>query len=157
MSNYLLKTVYKSIYCNDFNPTSFEARMQMQKSIYLLQELGVSIGDYNFKWYKHGPYSQGLQNDILEISEAEEVPVQYSVDAQVVIDSLKEAIDQDNIKYGKCEWAECLGSLHYIKDNILPSSATNEEILKELENRKTHLNERQDNEKAMEILDSLFM
>lgn len=154
MGNFLLKPVYQSIFGESFKPNSFEERMQMQKSIYLLQELGVSVGEYDFKWYKHGPYSQNLQNDILNASV--DVPVKFSADATTVIDCLKDALHVEGIGYTSSEWAECLGSLHYIKDNLLPSSATDDDVLKELEKRKSHLNRHEDNARALQVLDNLF-
>lgn len=156
MGNYLLKPVYESIFGNAFRPNYFEDRMQMQKSIYLLQELGLSVGDYDFKWYKHGPYSQSLQNDILNSSSMGTVPISYSTDAKVAIEALKATIFQDGISYEICEWLECLGSLHYIKDNLLPSSASEEDVLAALEHRKPHLNCHADNEKALRDLVKLF-
>lgn len=156
MGNYLLKPVYESIFGNVFRSNYFEDRMQMQKSIYLLQELGLSVGDYDFKWYKHGPYSQSLQNDILNSSGIETVPISYSADAKVVIEALKAIIFQDGISYDTCKWLECLGSLHYIKDNLLPSSASTEDVLTALESRKPHLDCHSDNKKALLDLEKLF-
>lgn len=112
MGNYLLKPIYENIFGNVFKPNCFEDRMQMQKSIYLLQELGISVGDYDFKWYKHGPYSQSLQNDILNSAGINSVPIRYSADAKLVIESLKSTIYRDGISYDLCQWLECLGSLH---------------------------------------------
>lgn len=69
MANTLLASVYQDVYGEKFTSDDFSKRMKMQKLIYLLQEAGISIGDYNFHWsnhgpYKRGPYSQQLQNDI---------------------------------------------------------------------------------------------
>ena len=156
MANYLLKPVYESIFGTSFRAGHFEDRMRMQKCIYLLQDLGISVGSYNFKWYKHGPYSQRLQNDILSLSTNENISIKYSADAKVAMDSLRNAIFQDNISYTTCQWTECLGSVHYIKDNLLPSSASENEILKELESKKPHLNVHNDNERALYIVNTLF-
>ena len=65
MARELLKPVYQEVYGDRFNASLFESRMEMQKAIYILQEAGIKVGDYDFLWYKHGPYSQGLQDDIL--------------------------------------------------------------------------------------------
>ena len=54
-----------------------------------------------------------------------------------------------------CQWVECLGSLQYIKDSILPSSVDEETILSELKSRKPHLNNIKDNKIALQTLKEL--
>ena len=156
MKNYLLKTVYAKLFDNDFRPNYIKDRMKMQNSIYLLQELGLSVGDYDFKWYKNGLHSLRLKNDMLNTSNIENVPISYSVDAKVVIKKLKSIIYQDGISYQIGEWLECLSSLYYIKDNLLSSSATENDVLSALELRKPHLNCYVDNKKALRDLIKLF-
>lgn len=38
---------------------NFEQRLILQKSIYLIQRLGIDLG-YRFSWYVHGPYAPDL-------------------------------------------------------------------------------------------------
>ena len=64
MANRYLLPVYNEIYGRDFDYSNFDQRMEMQKAIYLLQDMGVPVGDYGFRWYLHGPYSQSLQDDM---------------------------------------------------------------------------------------------
>lgn len=156
MSNYLLKPVFKSVFDCEFNKSEFTDRLKMQKAIYLLQNLGISVGEYNFLWYKHGPYSQTLQNDILALNGETEENVEFSSDAKKEISALKNAIFQEDITYDVNQWAECLGSLLYIKENLLPSSATDEDVLNEIKKRKPHLNITADNEVALQTLQNLF-
>ena len=56
MSNIYIAPVYKEIYGKEFT-ASFDHRMEMQKAVYLLTEMGVPVGNYGFYWYLHGPYS----------------------------------------------------------------------------------------------------
>ena len=155
MANYLLKPVYKSIFDKDFHPNVFEDRLEMQKAVYLLQNMGISVGDYRFLWYKHGPYSQTLQNDILNLQSAKDIDVEFSSDAKREIRALKNAIFKDNLEYNVCQWVECLCSLQYIKESLLPSSVNDETILNELKNRKPHLNNDKDNKTALQTLKEL--
>ena len=67
MANRWLIPVFRALFDKDFNPESAEDRLEMQNAVYLLQSLGISVGNYGFMWYKHGLYSQALQNDILTI------------------------------------------------------------------------------------------
>ena len=155
MANYLLKPVFKSIFDRDFRPDVFEDRMEMQKAVYLLQNMGISVGDYRFMWYKHGPYSQTLQNDILNLHDVDDIDINFSADAKKEIDTLKNVIFKEGLEYNESQWVECLGSLHYIKENLLPSTAGDETVLKELKNRKPHLSNDKDDRIALEILKEL--
>lgn len=157
MSNYLLKPVFKSIFNKNFEPKNFEDRLEMQKTVYLLQNMGISVGDYKFMWYKHGPYSQTLQNDILNLRNTEEINIEFSTDAKKEIKALQKAIFKKGIKYDTSQWVECLGSLQYIKENILSSSIKDEKILTELKKRKPHLDKSKDNNIALQILKELTM
>ena len=147
MANYVLGSVYEKIYEKPFSKNSFEDRLEMQKAMYLLQDLGISVGDYDFMWYKHGPYSQSLQNDILDF-QMTDTNVYYSRDAESVIQSLHSVIMYKDKSYTTSNWAECLGSMQYLRENMLPSSASDEEIIDELVRRKPHLNNRIDNHVA---------
>ena len=155
MANYLLKPVFKSIFGKDFQSNVFEDRLEMQKAVYLLQNMGISVGDYRFMWYKHGPYSQTLQNDILSLQNAKKVNIDFSADAKKEISSLKTAFFKDGLEYNMCQWVECLGSLQYIKDSILPSSVDEETILSELKSKKPNLNNIKDNKIALQTLKEL--
>lgn len=155
MANYMLKPVFKSVFNRDFQPTRFEDRLEMQKAVFLLQNMGISVGEYKFMWYKHGPYSQTLQNDILAIQNIKEIKIEFSSDAKKEIDALKKAIFRDDLDYNVSQWIECLGSLQYIKENLLPSSVDDATLLDELKKRKPHLNIDRDNEIALQTLKEL--
>lgn len=157
MANYMLKPVFQSIFDREFQPNIFDDRLEMQKAIYLLQDMGISVGEYSFLWYKHGPYSQTLQNDILNLQSVENIDIEFSADAKQEISLLKKAIFKENIQYGLCQWLECLGSIQYIKENLLPYSAEDEVILQTLESKKPHLNKRDDNKMALKTLKDLAL
>ena len=155
MANYLLKPVFKSIFDRDFQPNVFEDRLEMQKTVYLLQNMGISVGDYKFMWYKHGPYSQILQNDILNLQSVGDINIDFSADAKREIRTLKNAVFKEGLEYNLSQWVECLGSLQYIKDSLLPSSAEEGTVLNELKNRKPYLNNDNDNKIALQTLKEL--
>ncbi len=155
MTNYFLKPVFKSIFDKEFQPNIFTDRLKMQKTIYILQNMGISVGDYKFMWYKHGPYSQTLQNDILNIKNTDNINIAFSYDAEKEITLLKNAIFEKTINYNIDKWIECLGSILYIKENLLPSSSSDKIILKELKERKPHLNNDDDNKHALQTLINL--
>lgn len=77
-------------------------------------------------------------------------------EAKRMLSRLKGIITNQEISYNRGEWAECLGSLHYIKENLLPSNASDEMLLSELEKRKPHLNKIGDNKMALSELKTLY-
>lgn len=155
MANTLLAPVYQDVYGEQFTSGDFSKRMKMQKLIYLLQEAGISIGDYNFHWYKHGPYSQQLQNDILMITDCSNHSIRYSETAKVIVSRLKSILN-DNTSYRDDVWAECLASLQYLRSSVCSNDASDEEIVKKLQERKPYLNNKSANMRALSELKLLY-
>lgn len=56
----------------NYDPTSFkekfEARLILQKTIYLMQAFGLNVG-YSYSWYLGGPYSVGLSHDAYKVAD----------------------------------------------------------------------------------------
>lgn len=148
MNSYILP-VYKSVFGEDFDHNTFNCRLKMQKMVYLLQELGTSLGNYGFRWYKHGPYSQSLLDDMYFATPNE--PIIFSEDSESNIKKLTEMM-KDMHGYEQHEWAECLASLLYLKKYILSSSADSDEIIQTLVNRKPHLNNSEANKAAYDLI-----
>lgn len=44
----ILKALYKRIFDEDFNPNDKEHRQNLQNAVYILENLGVHVGDYGF-------------------------------------------------------------------------------------------------------------
>lgn len=53
------------------NVRTFDGRLTLQKSGYLLQRAGVPLG-YHFNWYLRGPYSPDLTDDVFTLATAEQ-------------------------------------------------------------------------------------
>lgn len=155
MANVLLAPIYRDVYGEQFSSSNFSDRMEMQKLIYLLQEAGISIGDYNFHWYKHGPYSQQLQNDILATNGDSDYQIRYSETARSIVNRLTVLLNMDT-DYPRDTWAECLASLQYLRSNVFSINSSDDEILDELIKRKSHLNRPQINELALNELKTIF-
>ena len=155
MAKELLKPVYERVYGEKFNASSFEKRMEMQKAIYILQEAGIRVGDYDFLWYKHGPYCQSLQDDLLCLSGTPDITIRYSEDAKEVIERVKNVFNM-KVKYSRSAWVECLASLQYLRANIFSLSASKEDIVNNLMARKPHLNDTDTNLMALDKLDYIL-
>lgn len=155
MAKELLKPVYERVYGEKFNASFFEKRMEMQKAIYILQEAGIRVGDYDFLWYKHGPYCQSLQDDLLCLSGIPDITISYSEDAKEVIERVKNVFNM-KVKYPRSVWVECLASLQYLRANIFSLSASKEDIVSNLVARKPHLNDMDTNLMALDKLDYIL-
>lgn len=158
MANKFLLPIYEKVFNQSFAYGSFDDRLKMQKMVYLLQEEGVNIGHYGFDWYKHGPYSQVLLDDMYIESGTLPIELNYTKDADERIEKLKDIFHNDEAitLYGMKNWTECLASIHFIKFKEMGSEVSKDKVLTILKNRKPHLNKEQLNEKAYQLIDGLF-
>lgn len=157
MANRYLLPVYKTLYERNFSYSEFDQRMEMQKAVYLLQDMGVPVGDYGFRWYLHGPYSQSLQDDMHYESGREVAALTLSKEYAESIGRLHDVIHSEKRgSYSVTNWVECLASLHYLRENLLDFNATEDEVVQELENRKKHLSNHDTNVAAYRLVEGLF-
>lgn len=157
MANRYLLPVYKTLYEKNFSYSNFNQRMEMQKAVYLLQDMGVPVGDYGFRWYQHGPYSQRLHDDMHYESGRECRALTLSREYAERINQLHDVIHaEEGEKYSVSNWVECLASIHYLRENLLSFNASEEEVVQELERRKIHLNDHRTNLSAYRLVEGLF-
>lgn len=129
----------------------------MQKGIYLLQDMGVPVGDYGFRWYRHGPYSQELQDDMYYEDGKKGYTISLSAEHAESVKHLHDIIhSSEREQYTISNWVEALASLHYLHENILRFNASAEDVVAELEKRKPHLNNHNVNLSAYELVEGLF-
>jgi len=159
MANRYLIPVYSYIFDEPFSYSSFDMRLKMQKVVYLLQEMGVPISDYGFSWYKHGPYSQSLLDDAHNARSNESVPdlSSLSSDNRLAMEKLKHILTvPENTAYSLADWCECVASIHYLRQNVLPRSCKDDDILTTLVCKKAHLKDNMANEEALARVKALF-
>lgn len=157
MANRYLLPVYKTLYEHDFSYSEFDQRMEMQKAVYLLQDMGVPVGDYGFRWYRHGPYSQRLQDDMYYESGRACAELTLSKEYADSIARLHTVIhSKKRGTYSIGHWVECLASLHYLHENLLDFNVSGEEVVQELEKRKKHLDNHSTNMSAYQLVEGLF-
>lgn len=154
MANKFLLPVYEKVFNHPFSYRNCDDRLQMQKMVYLLQEKGVAIGHYGFDWYKHGPYSQVLLDDMHMENGRAYIQLNYTSETEKRIEELRgffndsEALD----KYGMKNWTECLASIHFLKNKEMGSNASEDEVLQVLTKRKPHLNNDRLNRRAYNLV-----
>lgn len=157
MANHILVPVYEALYQEPFDYSDFEKRMKMQKAVYLLQEMGVPMGEYGFRWYLHGPYSQDLQDDMYEENLRSREGAAIPLDYQAEVSRLREVLTAVRpAVYSDADWAECLGSMYYLQKHNLSSKAKPEDVIGKLRECKTHLNDDEANVAAYNALKELF-
>lgn len=144
----VLKEIYIKVYDEPFVYDNLENRIKLQKAVYLLENMGVHIGDYSFSWNKYGPYSLGLDSDAQNCSMEEEQEVIFSDFAEKGFKKIRRCIEQ-RIDYSCVQWVECISSLFYLK-NIFRFQESN--LLRELECRKPYLSNERANKKALSLL-----
>lgn len=137
----------------EFNIETLEKRVELQKSIYLIQRLGFNLG-YRFSWYKRGPYSQKLADDsykINEVSNREEIFDSYSLNINTSkIENLRTSLIQskpDDLDMQ--HWLEIIASVDYlVKVRGLSKPKAKQIIVEEKQNLSGHF------DKALEFLKS---
>ena len=157
MANYLLRPLYFQIFGSEFCSDNYEDQQKMQNSMYLLQEMGIFVGDYNFFWLKKGVYSIALRNDIINLSGTDEMDVNFSQDAKDSVELLRKVFFKSGVNYPLVRWIECLASMLHLKSYILPVSSSDETILEELQKRKPYFCNKEDNLAALNSLKELSL
>ena len=155
MGNSYIKSLYRDIYGEEFDYSDFGKRMKMQKCIYLAEQFGINVGEYAFSWYKHGPYSQRLQDDMYEESGKATSQLYYSEFAINVINRLKQLVKKakmESFGYTEEQWMECLASIHYLNRIF---NGNKQKALETLVDRKAHLSNRALNEEAYKLVTSI--
>lgn len=147
--------------------TTFDDRLTVQKSIYLIEELGLNLG-YRFSWYLRGPYSPELTRDAFEVNEVESPVAEQAklfklgrhsknvlTKFKALADDLRPRDDMRGRQVDRAKWLEMLASVHYLARY---SGVGNdfERLFNELTNRKPDLRgEREIARRAWEALKSM--
>ena len=149
--NNSLKAIYEKVYGSPFSYDDFENRKKLQKAVYLLENMGVVVGDYSFSWDSYGPYSLGLDCEASQLDDAGVQEFSFSRFAVESFRRLKE-IAETKTKYDSSSWMECIASLHYLK-NVF--RIKEDDVIAELVRRKPYLADEEANRNALAIVNSI--
>lgn len=144
----ILKEIYREIYDEPFDYMKLDHRIELQKAVYLLENMGVQVGDYSFTWDKYGPYSLELDVDACNCSKKEELNVNFSLYAKNGFERIRKYVSKGSV-YSRTHWIECIASLHYLKNIFRIRDA---KLLQELKIRKPYLSDETENRKAVSLL-----
>ena len=150
----VIHAVFKEIFGEEANFHDLDDRLKAQEAVFLLHELGVTCGDYSFRWYKYGPYSQQLQNVLLD-DYADDENVTLSEKGLDAICKVKKIIQTPHEPYSLANWLEVLGSTRYLTEYCYQPSAK-DEVLEKLCESKPYLSNKTLNLLAYETLKKYF-
>lgn len=122
---------YISVYkIHDFvmdRPLSIEKiqdRVIAQKVVYLSNQFGVSCGDFEFSWYKKGPYSRALTKLLYDnINQDEDQHLNnymLNYDAKKNLEPLKRLVQSRPKDLSEADWLELLASIHFLYKQYYP-------------------------------------
>lgn len=151
--NSSLKAIYERVYGSPFTYGDFENRKKLQKAVYLLENMGVDVGDYSFSWDSYGPYSLNLDCEASQLDEGIQQEFSFSSFAEDAFNRLRK-IAEANTKYDISSWMECIASMHYLK-NVFRIQEDN--VISELVRRKPHLSDTETNQAALAIANTIKM
>lgn len=113
--------------------SSFTKRIISQKTIYILQEMGIKT-EYNFNWYLYGVYSQALADDIFHYNDE---GIETTEEQKEIIQKFLE-LGEENISNPL--FLEMASSIIFIKKSN--QFLTNDEIFEKIIKVKPHLNDK---------------
>jgi uncharacterized protein YwgA len=117
-----------------FTIDKFADRLLIQKSIYLLQVLGIDLR-FRFGWFPRGPYSEELAQVSQEIMSAKQELDKISPgfhlqqEAATKVLAVKNAIEKYPDDLDRAKWAELLSSIDYILNIAKPNESIEHEKL----------------------------
>ena len=124
----------------NFDINTFEGRLVLQKTVYLLQSLGLYFG-YKFSWYVHGPYSPELTREAFKI-----YPFFNEIPRAKFAKPQTEKRFQDYLhfigeKRNDADWLEQLACIHFLSS--LNPSAGRDDIINAVLNHEHHFSKKQ--------------
>lgn len=151
----ILKEVYSEVLKEQFEYGELNQRIKLQKVVYLLENMGIHVGDYSFTWNKYGPYSIALDDDAYRCSQnSEKRSIVFTEEAMKAFEMIRDIVSQ-RTEYEDYNWLECIASLHYLKYVLHVSDDS--KVLRRLAEEKKYLNSAKENANAMSIANKIGM
>jgi uncharacterized protein YwgA len=121
---------FKEFFNKELDMEFFDNRIKLQKLIYILSFYGIQF-NYNFTWWKHGPYSPNLTDD------------GYAARRETIIPKDDELRITERLKKGKVilkdsRKAELIASYLYLEKRF-QDKLSKDDIVRELTTRKPYL------------------
>lgn len=133
---------------DNFDMSTFNGRLTLQKTIYLMQAFGIYLG-HNFSWYLRGPYSSHLASVGFVLQDVyHKIPTagHFEKGTQQKFDSFIEFMDD---KKTDPDRLEILASIHFLR-KIYPKM-TKGEIIEKVKNKQKYFTKKQCKEAWQEL------
>lgn len=129
-----------------------EHRISIQKNTYLLEKLGLDMGDFWFLWDSYGPFSLELRSVIVGELDSPDEDISYSQFAKNQIESMRLILDKGKaLEQEPRQWLEIICSLHYLKNYVV----ANGDVISTMIERKPHFNNDVVNATAFAIVNTI--
>jgi uncharacterized protein YwgA len=112
-----------------FDMRQFSGRLVLQKTVYLLQEMGFFLG-YRFNWYIYGPYSPELARHGFDLTKSLKDIPPYQFANENNESQFQRFVAFLGDKKSDAIWLEAVASIHFQK-KLRPSRAK-EEIIQQV-------------------------
>lgn len=124
---------------DNFDMSTFNGRLILQKTVYLMQAFGVYMG-HNFSWYIRGPYSAHLTSVGFKLKEVyKDIPSgRFEKTAQKRFDGFLEFMAD---KKQDADRLEILASIHFLR-KIHPTMSR-ADIIEKVKNKQGYFTKRQ--------------
>lgn len=119
----------------NFDLSTFEGRLVLQKTVYLLQSFGLYFG-YKFSWYVHGPYSPDLTTEAFKLQS-----IYRKVPQAKFAKTRTEKHFQDYLRFigdkkNDADWLEQLACTHFLW--VLNPTASRKQIIQAVLDHEPH-------------------
>lgn len=148
----ILKELYQKVFHEQFDFSDLDKRIKLQKAVYLLENMGLNIGDYSFSWAKYGPYSLRLDGDAQACMLRDLQQVDFSDFAINRFKKLSEYLQESYVPYNERKWIESIASIHFLQNACHLSTQNALDVLMK---RKEYLNNVSLNQRAAKIADTI--
>ena len=125
---------------DNFDMSTFEGRLTLQKTVYLMQAFGIYLG-HNFSWYIRGPYSSHLTSVGFTLEKIyHKIPIagHFEKNTQKKFDVFIEFMSD---KKDDPDRLEILASIHFLKK--LHPEMTKSEIIDIVKNKQKYFKKKQ--------------
>ncbi len=124
---------------DNFDMSTFQGRLILQKSVYLMQAFDIYIG-YDFSWYLRGPYSSHLANIGFQLQENYDKFPKGKFEKGIQ-KKFKQFLDFMEDKKNDPDKLEILASIHFLKK--IYSKMSKADILEKVKNKQKYFTKKQ--------------
>jgi len=148
--------IYNFVTGNLPSKSTYDERLLWQKVGYIAQQLGLSLNEYTFNWYKAGPYSPGYTSILYNFSNIFDEVSNYRL-SDLALEKLEPMkVINNNVPTGMStsKWFELVASILFLKkDTELDKKA----VFVSLMRKKPFFNDENINDYAWNLLKKLDM